>query len=113
MAHRRLYIDIDGEKLSALRRDLFMTQAELALKIGISRDFLAHLECGTKRGVSVRTLRAMLKALDLKPKDVNVITQYERRDDYDPEIDGPDDRMTNYDKLMRDRAEIVSYDKDS
>jgi hypothetical protein len=52
----------------------------------------------------------MLKALGLKPKDVNKIIRYERRDGHDSRFMGDEDRLTAYERLLEDRAEQAADD---
>ncbi len=60
------YEDI-GERIRRLRRDLGLTQEEMAEKIGISPSFLGHIERGT-RVASLETLVAICLVLHTNPE---------------------------------------------
>ena len=51
------------------RKDLGMTQEELSVKSGVSRQTIAALESGKSKNVFVGTLAAIAKALDTTVDD--------------------------------------------
>lgn len=57
-----------GKTLRRLRREKGLTQAETAIKAGISRPTLSRMEQGKFANVSVRALFIILDALDYKIK---------------------------------------------
>ena len=59
------YVDL-GLRIKLLRRQLHLTQAELAEKANISPSFLGHIERGT-RAISLETLLQLCYALKTDP----------------------------------------------
>lgn len=55
-----------GMKIRTLRRQLGITQDELAVMVGVSASFLGHIERGT-RTVSIDTLAALCNTLGVSP----------------------------------------------
>lgn len=52
-----MYVLVDGEKVKLLRKKLLLTQAELAGRMGISREALARIECNEEKTIRIATLR--------------------------------------------------------
>ncbi len=65
-----------GLRVRALRRQMGITQEELAEKVGISASFLGHIERGT-RVASLETLVALCNTLETTPEYLlsNSLTQ--------------------------------------
>ncbi|MBQ8148912.1 MAG: helix-turn-helix domain-containing protein [Clostridia bacterium] len=57
------YVDI-GRRIRIQRRQLNLTQGELAKLIGVSSSFIGHLERGTRQA-SLETLVALANVLDV------------------------------------------------
>ena len=57
------YVDI-GRRIRIQRRQLNLTQGQLAQKIGVSPSFIGHLERGTRQA-SLETLVALANELDV------------------------------------------------
>ncbi len=55
-----------GARVRAMRRQMALTQEQLAEKIGISASFLGHIERGT-RVASLETLVALCNVLNVSP----------------------------------------------
>lgn len=56
-----------GKRVKALRRQMHLTQEQLAEKLGLSASFLGHIERGT-RAASLDTVVALCNALDVSPE---------------------------------------------
>lgn len=66
---------LEGEKpIRVWRQHRGMTQQELATKIGISKSHLSEVESG-KGELSLKTLRAAARALDIDPASLFVLTE--------------------------------------
>lgn len=66
---------LGGEKpIRVWRQHRGMTQQELATKIGISKSHLSEVESG-KGELSLKTLRAAARALDIDPASLFVLTE--------------------------------------
>jgi len=66
---------LEGETpIRVWRRHRGMTQQELATKIGISKSHLSEVESG-KGELSLKTLRAAARALDIDPASLFVLTE--------------------------------------
>ena len=59
------YISL-GRRVNKRRRELHMTQEQLAEKLQLSTSFLGHIERGTRKA-SLETLIALCNALDVSP----------------------------------------------
>lgn len=55
-----------GRRVRTIRRQMGLTQEELAEQLGISTSFLGHIERGT-RAVSVETLVQLCNVLNISP----------------------------------------------
>lgn len=79
---RRIQIVLNGEKISTIRRDLGMTQVELATKAKVSRSTIERIEETTEGGAPVhtRTWRNISKALGLRSEgamnDIRIFEEY-------------------------------------
>ena len=58
-----------GQRIKVKRKDLRMTQEDLAEKVGISSSFMGHIERGS-RVLSVDTLRRLCVVLDVSADDL-------------------------------------------
>ena len=58
-----------GERVRQYRKEMQLTQEELAVKIGMSASFLGHIERGT-RILSVDTLVSLCHVLGCTPNDL-------------------------------------------
>jgi len=56
-----------GKRVKILRRQLHLTQEQLAEKLGLSASFLGHIERGT-RAASLETVVALCNVLDVSPE---------------------------------------------
>lgn len=65
---RRAKIVVDGERISALRRDMALTQRELAIKARVSLSTITRIEENGENGTHVygRTWRNIARALGLR-----------------------------------------------
>jgi DNA-binding XRE family transcriptional regulator len=57
--------------LKELREKAFLSVPELAEKSGIPRNTIYGIESGRHKPIK-RTIRALAKALELKPEDINI-----------------------------------------
>jgi transcriptional regulator with XRE-family HTH domain len=64
-----------GEVVSQLRRKRGLSQGQLARAARLSRTYVYHLETGKRLAPSVRSIRAILRALDLHGDDRLLLTQ--------------------------------------
>ena len=56
-----------GLRIAYFRRVRNMTQAELAVRIGINKNYLSHIECGnTNKAISLPLLIRISKVLEIK-----------------------------------------------
>lgn len=58
-----------GKSVALYRKKAGLTQVQLAIKLGITREHLGHIEVGIKRP-SLELLFAIASALNIKPKDL-------------------------------------------
>lgn len=56
-----------GEKVLLSRRDLALTQAQLAEQVGVSRSHIANVETGRITNVGIDVLKALAHALEVSP----------------------------------------------
>jgi transcriptional regulator with XRE-family HTH domain len=63
------FIEVDGAKLSKLRRERALSQQDIERRTRISQATLSDLEQG-KRGVRASTLRKLAEVLEVAPKDL-------------------------------------------
>ena len=64
-------VKINGDKLSQLRQDAFMSRAELASKAGLHPDHIGRLERGDWSGGSrIDNIRKLAEALGVKPSEL-------------------------------------------
>ncbi len=56
-----------GEKVLLSRRDLALTQAQLAEQVGVSRSHIANIETGRITNVGIDVLKALAHALEVSP----------------------------------------------
>jgi len=62
---------IDGDKLMRLRRERFMSRAELAAKAGLHPDHIGRLERGGYDGGSrLDNIRKLAEALNVEPGEI-------------------------------------------
>lgn len=66
------YIDL-GRRVRQLRKDMHITQEELAERVDISASFLGHIERGT-RIASLETLVKLCRALNTHPNHLLAFT---------------------------------------
>jgi transcriptional regulator with XRE-family HTH domain len=64
-----------GEVVSALRRNRGLSQGQLARAARLSRTYIYHLETGKRLAPSVRSVRAIMRALDLHGGDRQLLGQ--------------------------------------
>lgn len=64
--YRRRELKINGPALSAMRRDHYLSQAELAAKARLSRSAIARYETEPGKGITGRAWRQLCKALGLR-----------------------------------------------
>jgi transcriptional regulator with XRE-family HTH domain len=64
------FVEIDGEKLRAIRESLFLNQSQFSDKIGLSREWLSQAERAGRRSVYPRVLGEVADALGLKPEEL-------------------------------------------
>lgn len=57
-------------KIKSVRNELGLTQADLALKSGVSRTVIAQLESGARTVVTSKTMQKISDALDAKVEDI-------------------------------------------
>jgi len=58
-----------GQRVKQAREVLYLSQAELAVKAGISKNTLNRIETG-KAGAIPRTVRQLAEALGVKPEEL-------------------------------------------
>lgn len=63
-------VQVNGERVRDLRLAAFLTQRELAEKVGIKIERLSRLENGRQTGMYRTTLRALAEALGVEPKEL-------------------------------------------
>ncbi len=63
--HKDLYLSL-GRAISLKRRQLNMTQDDLALASGVNRAFISNIEQGT-RNPSIGAIASIAQALGMKP----------------------------------------------
>jgi transcriptional regulator with XRE-family HTH domain len=68
-------VEVDVDKLKALREEQVMTLRELGEKAGVSKDTIWRLEHG-RSGAYPSTIRKLAQALEVQPRDL-----IKRRDD--------------------------------
>jgi DNA-binding XRE family transcriptional regulator len=61
-----MYLAQIGNALRGARRTMGMTQADLAIKVGLSRTTINQLECGTLSDLGVRKLGEVLACIGLE-----------------------------------------------
>lgn len=71
-----------GKKVKEYRTKLFLTQEELAEKIGISAKSLSQIELGNNF-VSAETLEAMCNALNIPPKKMFDFAEDSQTEDFE------------------------------
>ena len=59
-----------SRNLKKLRKKSGMTQEELSIKSGISRSYIANIECGRRHSMSVTTLLHLSKKLNVTIYDL-------------------------------------------
>lgn len=60
-------VQVNGERVRALRQEAFLTQAELAERAGIRPERLSRLENGSQTTMFRTTVRALAAALGVEP----------------------------------------------
>lgn len=58
-----------GKRVRELRKSKGLSQQELALKAGLDRTYVGHVELG-KRNISLENIQKIAKALGVKFKDL-------------------------------------------
>jgi len=104
-----------GKRIRARRKELQMTQEQLANETGMSPSFIGHIERGTRR-VSLDTLTEISRVLDMQPAElisvgptsIDTAAQHAYRigDMPDTDIslredDGDNDYLSSLDKEVR------------
>ena len=56
---------IIANNLKHIRKNSGMTQEELSKKSGVSRSYIANIECGRKHSMSIQTLQKLSDKLDV------------------------------------------------
>jgi transcriptional regulator with XRE-family HTH domain len=64
-----------GDVISALRRKRGLSQGQLARAARLSRTYIYHLETGKRLAPSIRAVRAIMRALDLRGEDRLMVAQ--------------------------------------
>jgi transcriptional regulator with XRE-family HTH domain len=64
--YNRRELKVNGPAISAMRRDMHLSQAELAVKAKLSRSAIARYESEPGKGITGRAWRQLCKALGLK-----------------------------------------------
>ncbi|HEX6544007.1 MAG TPA: helix-turn-helix domain-containing protein [Ktedonobacterales bacterium] len=64
-----------GEVVSLLRRKRGLSQGQLARAARLSRTYIYHLETGQRLAPSIRSVRAIMRALDLRGEDRLTLAQ--------------------------------------
>ncbi|BBL77544.1 helix-turn-helix domain-containing protein [Methylomagnum ishizawai] len=59
-----------GRKIKQRREQLGLTQAQVAARGGASQAFIAQVECGSRKNVTVDTLRLVANGLGCKIADL-------------------------------------------
>jgi transcriptional regulator with XRE-family HTH domain len=62
-------VEVNVDRLKALRHQRVMTLRELEQRSGVAYNTIWHLENG-KRGAQPRTLRKLARALDVEPEEL-------------------------------------------
>jgi len=63
-------VQVNGQRVRELRQSAYLTQRELAEKVGIQVERLSRLENGRQTGMYRTTLRALAEALGVKPGEL-------------------------------------------
>lgn len=63
------FIEVDGKLLRKRRRELALSQEDVARKTGVAQGTISDLE-QDKRGARVSTLRRLAEALQVEPKEL-------------------------------------------
>jgi transcriptional regulator with XRE-family HTH domain len=66
-----------GDKLKKIRKELRLTQAELAAKIGIGQQALGLLESGVNKEMSFATFRLLVRNCNVNPYYILTDNKYE------------------------------------
>lgn len=64
-----------GDVISALRRKRGLSQGQFARAARLSRTYIYHLETGKRLAPSIRAVRAIMRALDLRGEDRLMVAQ--------------------------------------
>lgn len=73
----KIVYKIIGEIIKTRRKELGLTQENLAEKIKLSRPGLANIESG-RQGILVHSIYEIAEALDLKPHDLVPLPRIEK-----------------------------------
>lgn len=76
----RKYPNISFENVAKIRKDLGLTQEQLAEKTGLCRTFIAEIESGRKHP-GVYSLAKIAIALEVKEEDLRTIKVPEKEED--------------------------------
>jgi transcriptional regulator with XRE-family HTH domain len=63
-------VQVNGQRVRELRQGAYLTQRELAERVGIKVERLSRLENGRQTGMYRTTLRALAEALGVKPGEL-------------------------------------------
>ena len=61
-----------GKTLKKARKELRLTQLEVAEKVGISSNYYSMIETGKRENPGSKYMSAIAKVLKLKPEDVSI-----------------------------------------
>jgi HTH-type transcriptional regulator, competence development regulator len=62
-------VRVDGQKLRKLREQKLWTREELGEMAGVSADQIGRIERGVTTNPQMRTIRGLVKALDVDPTE--------------------------------------------
>lgn len=94
-----------GKRVRILRRQLHMTQEQLAEKLELSSSFLGHIERGT-RAASLETIIALCNVLDVSPE---YLLSASLENDSPRIPDGPEFNRTRFQELLRMAQSALDY----
>jgi transcriptional regulator with XRE-family HTH domain len=63
-------VRVDGQKLKRLRRDRFLSRAEVAERSGLHYDHLGRIERGYGGSVRIDNIRKIAEALGVDPREL-------------------------------------------
>lgn len=94
-----------GKRVRKLRRQMHLTQDQLAEQLGLSASFLGHIERGT-RAASLETVIALCKALHTSP---SYLLSASLDNEPSPTSDTPEFNRTRFEELLRMAQSALDY----